>query len=127
VNREAQQLWAAWQDGRLCLQICSTCGHAQHPPGPVCSTCHGTSLTLHEISGEAELLAWSTVCRAPSIAFADQVPYTLVLVRVPEGALVEARTEVAPSDTEGWTAGQPASLLLGELNGTVLPVARVGH
>jgi len=65
------------------------------------------------------------VHRAPTKAFADEVPYPLVLVRIPEGALVEARVDDPSGNSEMWTVGQPALLRMGAVNGTALPVARV--
>jgi uncharacterized OB-fold protein len=123
VNKESQQLWSAWESGRLCFQRCDSCGRAQHPPGPVCSHCHARSLTLADVAGDAELVSWSTVHRAPAQAFADQVPYTVVLARLPDGALVEARA--ADDDVDMWVVGQRVDLTLGTINGRVLPMGHV--
>jgi uncharacterized OB-fold protein len=124
MNEAAAQLWAEWAAGRLCLQKCADCGRSQQPPGPVCSWCHSTALTLADIAGTAELVSWSTVHRAPTKAFADQVPYTLALVRVPDGALVEVR--VAGDEGAGsWKVGMPVVLALGTVNDRALPTGRV--
>lgn len=125
MNIASSELWAAWDAGRLCFQVCDRCGRAQHPPGAVCSTCHSTSLSLTDVSGEAELVAWSTVYRAPTSGFAGQPPYTLALLRIPEGALIQVRTEASADDAETWTVGQPARVQLGAVNGRALPVGTV--
>jgi hypothetical protein len=124
MNRASHELWSAWKAGRLCFQHCDKCGRAQHPPGPVCSCCHSTSLSHLDVSGEGELVAWSTVHRPPSPAFADQVPYTVAVVRLPEGALVEVRT-LGTDDPDAWKVGQRVVLELGVINGRALPTARV--
>jgi uncharacterized OB-fold protein len=125
MNAVSAQLWAAWEGGRLCFQVCDRCGRGQHPPGPVCSTCHSTALSLTDTSGDAELVAWSTVHRAPTPAFGGQTPYTLAIMRIPEGALIQVRTEASAIEADGWTVGQPGRLHLGTLNGRALPVGVV--
>src|ERR1700759_5751586 len=82
----AAALWGHWQHGSLAFQHCSSCDRAQHPPGPVCSYCHATSLDFRSVSGTATLLAWSTVHRAPSAQFSPDLPYTLAIVQLREGA-----------------------------------------
>ncbi|WP_375474745.1 Zn-ribbon domain-containing OB-fold protein [uncultured Jatrophihabitans sp.] len=125
MNRASAQLWQHWADGRLCLQRCVSCGRGQHPPGPVCSRCGSTDVGFDDVTGPAELVAWSTVRRAPSAAFAGEVPYTLVIARVGSGALVEARaTDDGAADA--WQVGAEVRLALGEINGAALPVATVG-
>lgn len=122
----AADLWQAWGDGRLCFPQCSACGASQLPPGRVCARCHATDLRLADSDGSATLVSWSVVHRAPSPDFADQVPYTIGLVALPGGALVEARATEA-ADTSGWSPGLPALLIIGEVNGRAMPVlARVG-
>lgn len=127
MNRAARELWQHWAEGRLCIQRCDACGATQHPPGPVCGRCHATSLSFPEISGDAELVAWSTVYRAPSAAFRAQVPYTLAIVRLAGGALVEVRLDTSPDgdDAETWKVGQYVRLGLGTVNGRDLPLGRV--
>jgi uncharacterized OB-fold protein len=126
----AQSLWTAWSQGRLVFQRCDTCLAAQHPPGPVCSSCHATTLSLAEVSGDAEILAWSRVHRAPSPRFGEDIPYTLLVVRIPAGALVEARMlpDLDPDDThesdgtDSWRAGTPCVLQIAEVGGVMMPV-----
>jgi uncharacterized OB-fold protein len=120
----AQDLWNAWGSGRLCFQQCGACGNAQHPPGPVCSRCHSTTLSLGDVSGVVELVSWSTVLRPPSPRFADQIPYTVLVVMLREGALVELRLldERAAEAADQWQVGMRGVLELGEVGGRVMPV-----
>jgi uncharacterized OB-fold protein len=82
-------------------------------------------LSLLDVSGEADLVAWSTVHRAPTTEFTGQTPYTLALVRIPEGALVQVRTGASAGDAENWAVGQPTRLRLGRVNGRALPIGVV--
>lgn len=117
----AADLWEAWSDGRLCLQGCSDCGTLQHPPGQVCATCLSTALALVDIEGAGTLVTWSTVHRAPAPAFAVDVPYSVAIVAVGQGALVQARISAGAS-TDGLVVGQPMQVKLGEVAGRVVPV-----
>ena len=117
----AAALWQEWSEGRLCFQSCEACKATQHPPARVCGSCHSTTLRLIPTDGRATLVSWSTVHRAPSAEFTDQVPYLIGLVALPGGALVEARVDKEIS-AEGWRPGLPASLRLGEINGRALPI-----
>ena len=122
----ASKLWSAWEDGTLSFQVCGACGIAQHPPGPVCSHCHSTAVTVRQMSGSAALVAWSTVFRAPSAGFSDDLPYTLAVVKLVEGALVEVRV---PEDAavDSWTVGAPVALTLADVAGRKMPVGMVGE
>lgn len=117
----AEKLWAAWADGNLTFQICSSCGLSQHPPGPVCSHCRSTDLHLDTVSGTATLVAWTTVHRAPLPALKGEVPYTLAIVQLDEGALVEARVPSA-GDVHKWSVGDRVSLVLANVSARKMPV-----
>jgi uncharacterized OB-fold protein len=120
----AAKLWHLWANGTLAFQHCTSCQLAQHPPGPVCNRCHATTLEFRPVSGTGTLVAWSKVHRAPSAAFAADLPYTLAIVQLSEGALVEARV---PDDAaeETWVTGADVSLALEEIVGRSMPVAEV--
>jgi uncharacterized protein len=117
----ATELWGAWASGRLCLQTCISCGELQHPPGPVCSHCHGLALSLVEIDGRATLVSWSTVYRAPAIQFSVDIPYTIAIVRVGNTALVEARVD-GSIELSGFRVGMPVQLAIKEILGVSMPV-----
>ena len=118
----SQQLWSAWAAGRLCFQKCDACGLAQQPPGPVCSHCHAIALTIADVTGDAELVAWTTVHRAPAPVFADELPYTIAVVMLVEGALIEARVQ-DDSTVDDWQVGARVALVLGEIAGRTMPIA----
>lgn len=121
MTEPAADLWLEWSEGRLSFQACQDCQATQHPPAQVCGTCHSTSLHLLASDGRATLISWSTVHRAPSAEFKDQVPYTIGLVSLPDGAFIEARVDTGISP-DGWMPGLPAILKLGQINGRTLPV-----
>lgn len=115
------ELWEAWSGGRLCLQGCEACGALQHPPGQVCSTCHSTALRLVDVDDDCVLVTWSTVHRAPAPVFAADVPYTVAIVSVDGGALVQARVTAGVAADE-FAPGQPMRLALADVAGRIVPV-----
>ena len=85
--------------GELHIRICSSCGRGAYPPMPTCPHCGGEHGEVTRASGAGALYSW-TVCHVPfDPAFADDVPYAVGLVELPEGVRVIARV-----------GGEPASL-----------------
>jgi uncharacterized OB-fold protein len=80
-----------------------------------------TELHLDTVSGTASLVAWTTVYRAPLPELKGDVPYTLAIVQLDEGALVEARVPHA-DDVDKWSVGDPVSLVLGNVSARTMPV-----
>lgn len=121
MNDPAEDLWKAWADGRLCIQNCTKCGALQHPPGPVCASCHATTLDLIDIAATGKLVAWSTVHRAPSPTFADEVPYTIAVIALDPTTFIESRisSTVVESDLQ---VGMTVRLKLGKIAGRAMPV-----
>jgi len=121
VNDPAEDLWKAWADGRLCIQNCTNCGALQHPPGPVCASCHATTLELIDIAPAGKLVAWSTVHRAPSPTFADEVPYTIAVIALDPTTFIESRisSAVAESDLQ---VGMTVRLKLSKIAGRAMLV-----
>ncbi|GIH02390.1 hypothetical protein Rhe02_04570 [Rhizocola hellebori] len=57
-----------WQEAaqhRLVLQHCSRCGHLQHYPRALCTSCGGTTLGWVQASGEATLDSFTVIHRDP--------------------------------------------------------------
>lgn len=71
--------------GELIVQGCNACGHRQFYPRRWCLECDSTDLGWVPVSGEAELLTFSVVRRAPSAEHKGRVPYALGIVRLAEG------------------------------------------
>lgn len=90
----------------LLLRVCATCGRAAYPPMPGCPSCgHDEGETVVS-KGDGTLYTW-TVCHvAFDPSFADDVPYTVGLVEVSEGARVLARIG---GDPDALVAGMPVT------------------
>jgi uncharacterized protein len=67
------------------LPRCGDCGAFHFYPKPACPKCGGSKLAWAEASGRGTVYSFSTVHRAPSPAFKDDVPYVVAIVKTDEG------------------------------------------
>ncbi|MEN5164606.1 MULTISPECIES: Zn-ribbon domain-containing OB-fold protein [Achromobacter] len=72
----------------LDLQRCGDCGAWWALRPYACAACGGTALQWQRSGGLGVVLARSDVHRAPDAFWRAHVPYTLVLVRLEEGAVL---------------------------------------
>ena len=91
---EAVDPVAEWLDAaaerRLVLQRCSACGHHQHYPRDLCTSCGSDSLAFVEAEGTGAVRSYSVVSRSPDPERFSP-PYTVALVQLTEGPVVFTR------------------------------------
>jgi uncharacterized OB-fold protein len=85
-DRDSKPYWQALAEGRLEIQQCRDCGHWSWPPRPICSKCQSDNLVWHEPSGRGEVHSWVVAHRPFAPALAEEVPYTIAMVRLDEEA-----------------------------------------
>jgi uncharacterized OB-fold protein len=101
VTKLGRPFWEAARQGRLVLQRCSDCGKFVFYPSSLCEHCLSESLEWTEVSGQGTVESYSTVYRAFNPEFAEDVPYTVALVRLDEGVLLLSwLTDVEPDAAE---------------------------
>jgi len=86
---DTEGFWAAANDGRLAVQVCTSCGSVLHMPRSYCRFCKSWAVEWRSIGPTARLYAWITVDRQLHPSF--PVPYTVVLVEpddAPQARLV---------------------------------------
>jgi hypothetical protein len=76
---------AALADGRLTFQRCTDCQNAWLPPRDQCPRCLSPEYRWEDASGDARVISWVVYHRAFHPAFADRVPYNVVVVELAEG------------------------------------------
>lgn len=99
-TREFRRRLAA---GSFCVQRCLDCDSGHFPPGPGCWRCGSTRLEWLPVDDRCGRVASVTTCHRSFMAFADQVPYTVVLgeLRAHPGVRVIARLQGAGTVTIG--------------------------
>lgn len=55
LESESAFFWLSGKDGVLRIQRCDACQRWQHPPLPLCPTCHGAALTAQPVSGRGRV------------------------------------------------------------------------
>ncbi len=84
-DRDGAPFWLAAQRRELTVPRCPRCGHYVWQPAPVCPRCACPDLEWSIVSGDATVLSW-TVPHPPVLpAFADLVPFVVLLVQLEEG------------------------------------------
>jgi scaffold protein (connect acetoacetyl-CoA thiolase and HMG-CoA synthase) len=83
---------------RLEGTVCKNCGAKFFPPRDVCSECRSQELEPREFDGHGELYSFSTLYQAP-LGYEDGLPYTVGIVKLDEGPMVEAQlTDANPGE-----------------------------
>lgn len=98
----AENLAPQWrlreQRYRLIGNVCLSCGARHFPPRQVCTRCRGTEFESYQFNGKGELYSYTTLRQAPS-GFEEYTPYSVGMIRLDEGPLVEAMlTDVDEDD-----------------------------
>jgi uncharacterized OB-fold protein len=78
------------QEGHFKAYKCVDCGAVIAPPSGSCYECGSSSMTWTEVSGKGKLVAFTVIHVAPD-QFAEEAPYYVAIVELPEGTRVSAR------------------------------------
>ena len=91
--------WQGARDGRLRLPRCTDCGKAHFYPRAICPHCRSASLEWVDATGSGSIYSYTVVQRAPSPAFAADVPYAVAIVALDEGPHMMTNIVDAAPDT----------------------------
>lgn len=127
-DRDTQPFWDGCARGELLIQRCGACGKFLWQPRPVCSSCQTPDPVWTKVSGEGAVASWA-VLRPPTLpAYADMVPFVVLLVELDEGVrllgyLVDDAGNVVRTDgaAEGLEMGMRVKLCFHEQAGFRLP------
>jgi uncharacterized OB-fold protein len=114
--------WEATSEHRLLLQRCMSCGHAQHPPRALCTSCGSLDhLDWVDAVGTGIVDTFTAVHRAPRPDVTT--PYVVARVRLVEGVLVLTRLEGREPDS--WRIDDRVRISWTDLpDGRALPTFR---
>lgn len=94
-DSQTQAFWDATRESRLVIQLCASCGHHQHYPRAVCTSCGSPDVRGVTAAGIGTLYSFTVVHRAPHPAF--QPPYVVAMVRLDEGPVLLTNIEGDPA------------------------------
>ncbi len=96
IDRINKGFWDAARRHELALQMCEPCGKYWYPPSAVCPHCQSPNVTWKKASGLGRI--WSR-CRFHHLydkAFAQDIPYNVVMVELDEGPMFIANVAGVP-------------------------------
>lgn len=91
--------WQGAKAGRFLLPRCRDCRAWHFYPKSRCPACGAASLEWTEASGLGTVYSFTVVHRAPSPAFAGEVPYCVAVVALEEGPHLMTRIVDCVPDT----------------------------
>ena len=105
--------WAAARGGKLVLQRCDACGQMRFPPHPYCAVCRALASSWVQVSGRGRL--WShVIVHNPTLpAFADFVPFPVVVVELEEVPRLRMTGNVLDHATAAINSVDPRRLTIG--------------
>ena len=116
--------WKAAREHRLTLPRCGACGRFHSYPRSRCPHCSSDRLTWTPCSGEATVYSYTEVLRAPSQAFAGEVPYVVAIVELAEGP--HLMTRLVGAERGKLAIGQKVQVEFDDMDDEIaLPVFRV--
>lgn len=86
---------------------CTKCGRIHYPPRQVCDGCRGNSFETVRLAETGKVLSWTVIRSAPP-AFAQDIPYTVAVLEMDDGARLMA--QVADVSADEMRTGMPVRL-----------------
>ena len=120
---ETKPFWEGCGLGVVRYQSCAQCGTVQLLPRSVCAHCHSEALTWHDSAGFGRVLSHTTVHRAPTAAFREEVPYVIAIIAMEEG--FRLMTNVTGGASATVTVGARVKIAFRTVDGVALPHAEV--
>lgn len=97
-NAETAPFWSATREHRLTVQRCLECGTPRLYPRSICRKCGSDRMEWMECTGRGTVYSYTVVHRAPSEAFAADVPYVVAIVELSEGPHMMTNVVGCPPD-----------------------------
>ncbi len=96
-DAESAPFWAATLEGRLLVQRCAACGHAQLYARPHCLACRGP-VAWEDAAGTGTIYSYTVIRQNPSRSFRHLLPFVVALVDLDEGPRVMTNIVGAPPE-----------------------------
>jgi uncharacterized OB-fold protein len=124
VDADSEPFWAAAAEHSLRIPRCRSCDRHIFYPRALCPHCHSDDLEWTEVSGLGTIYSFTVARRPAGPAFADAVPYVVILVDLDEGARM--MSNLVTDDVETVRIGQRVRVEFEDAGeGVALPVFRL--
>lgn len=116
--------WQSLRDHAMQMPYCTECDRTFFYPRTICPHCGSMYVEWRFASGRGTIYSYTVVRRAPSPAFAADVPYTVALADLDDGCRIVAR--VVPEDASRAVVGAPFRIDYQDVTDSLtLPVLRL--
>ena len=118
--------WKAARQHQLSLPKCQACGKFHSYPRSQCPFCSSDKLEWTNCSGAGTIFSYTEVFRAPSKAFAADLPYIVAIVELKEGP--HLMTRLVTNDNASVRIGQSVTVAFDDMDEeTSLPVFKASQ
>jgi uncharacterized OB-fold protein len=104
------EFYAHCAAGELRFQRCRACNAWRHPPRHRCAACGSPEWSWERSSGRGRVFSWTVTHQALDPAYADELPYAVVVVELEEGPRLVGNLRGA--DPAGLTLDLPVEVEL---------------
>jgi uncharacterized protein len=117
VGGPSAQFFKFCQQHELRFQQCMDCGAWRHVPRDMCAKCGSFNWDWSRSSGKGKVFSWTTAIQPMMPQFAEEVPYSPVIVELEEGVrMVTWLTDVKPDDLK---LGMPVEVVFDDVTSDV--------
>ncbi|HEY7488195.1 MAG TPA: Zn-ribbon domain-containing OB-fold protein [Streptosporangiaceae bacterium] len=85
-DRDSAPWWEAVRRHELLIQRCAGCGTLRFPARAICNRCRSRDAEWVRSAGTGRVVSWIVNHQVFLPGMADEVPYTVLLVRLDDGA-----------------------------------------
>ena len=96
-DADTQPFWDAAAQRRLVIPRCSACRRWIWQPAPLCASCGATDPVWTEVTGAGVVVSWTVIHPPVLPAWADDVPFTVLLVELARHVRMVGRLVDAPA------------------------------
>jgi uncharacterized OB-fold protein len=113
VDAHTHPWWQACAGHRLTAQLCKQCHHAQLPPAPICSECHGNDFELVTLNGQGTLYTYTAVYQPVSPE--QKLPFVIAVVELDVSGTackngVRVMTNIVDAEVHELQIGKPVQV-----------------
>ena len=106
ITPDNRFFWQGIAARKLLIQRCADCHRLQHPPLPICRSCHSFALTAIESAGRGRIHSFVVTHHPPIPPFS--YPNVIVLVDLEEGTRLVSR--LVGVDPDEVAIGMPVAV-----------------
>lgn len=98
VTSDLAPYWDGFNDGKIVLQHCASCGRSRNPVAPVCPYCGSSSFDWKPVSHTGAIFSWIRYHKLYLPQFESLMPYCVVSVQLDAGPRMYGRlaSETSP-------------------------------